>query len=191
MPKTQETPTHFSVFNVRTGVTWLGSVLLQPNIKQGWGEPRECGQAPHQQQSINLQHSLPDAKPKPTLMKTAKKRGQQEVTLAPFLNPDPIAHLVGCSNEAPVVVDRQEVTALIDLGAQVSSISAQFCKDLALQIQSLDQLELEGTGVQLSHTLDLWRLTSKFWGSVITMRCAVVGYPHHNLLQNGSSHGGF
>ena len=39
------------------------------------------------------------------------------------------------------------MTALIDSGAQVSSISSQFCKDLALQIQLLDQLlELEGTG---------------------------------------------
>ena len=56
-------------------------------------------------------------------------------------------HLVGCSNKAPVVVDGQEVTALIDLGAQMSSISAQFCKDLTLQIQLLGQLlELEETG---------------------------------------------
>ena len=45
------------------------------DIKKGWGELRECGQTPHQQQSINLQHSLPDPKPKLTLMKAAKKRG--------------------------------------------------------------------------------------------------------------------
>ena len=39
------------------------------------------------------------------------------------------------------------MTALIDLGAQVSSISSQFCGDHALQIQPLGQLlELEGTG---------------------------------------------
>ena len=44
-------------------------------------------------------------------------------------------------------MDGQEVTALIHSGAQVSSISAQFCKDLTLQIQPLGQLlELEGTG---------------------------------------------
>ena len=49
-------------------------------------------------------------------MKAAKKRGWQEVTTVPFLNPDPIAHLVGCSNKAPVVVDGKEITALIDLG---------------------------------------------------------------------------
>ena len=80
-------------------------------------------------------------------MKAAKKWGWQEVTPVPFLNPDPIVCLVGCSNEAPVVVDGQETTALIDLGTQVSSISTQFCKSLTLPIQPLGQLlELEGTG---------------------------------------------
>ena len=68
-------------------------------------------------------------------------------TPIPFLNPDPIAHLIQHSNEAPVIIDRQEVTALIDLGVQVLSISAQFCKELTLQIQHLGQLlELEGMG---------------------------------------------
>ena len=65
----------------------------------------------------------------------------------PFLNLDPIAHVIGHSNEAPVIIDRQEVAALIDLGAQVLSISAQLCEDLTLQIQPLGQLlELEGMG---------------------------------------------
>ena len=45
-----------------------------------------------------------------------------------------------------MIVDGKEMTALIDLGAQVSSVSSQFCGDLALQIQPLGQLlELEGT----------------------------------------------
>ena len=111
------------------------------------GDLRECSQIPHQQQPINLQHSLPDLKPKLTLMKAAKKRGQPEVTPTLFLNPDPIAQLVGCSSEAPVVINRKEVTALIDLGTQVLSISTQFCEDLTLPIQPLGQLlELEGTG---------------------------------------------
>ena len=80
-------------------------------------------------------------------MKAAKKKEHQEINPVLFLNPDPIVHLVGCSNEAPVVVDRQKVTALIDSGAQVSSINAQFCEDLTLQIQPLGWLlELEGTG---------------------------------------------
>ena len=51
------------------------------------------------------------------------------------------------SNEATVIVDGQEMTTLMDSGAQVSSISSKFCDDPASQIQPLGQLlELEGTG---------------------------------------------
>ena len=65
----------------------------------------------------------------------------------PFLNPDIVARLVGHANEAPVVIDGWEVTALVDLGAQVSNISAQLCKEIGLEIQQLGWLlELEGTG---------------------------------------------
>ena len=83
-------------------------------IKQGQGEPRECGQTPHNTQSINSQHSLPDPDPKLTHRKAARRKGWQQVASVPFLNPDPIACLVGHSNKASVVIDRQEVTALID-----------------------------------------------------------------------------
>ena len=55
--------------------------------------------------------------------------------------------LVGHANEAPVIVDGCEVAALVDLGAQVLTISAQLCEELGLKIQPLGQLlELEGTG---------------------------------------------
>ena len=131
---------------------------------QGWGHmARECTTLakplnqdggnqgnvvnPHQLQSINLQHSLPDPKLKLTLMKAARRKGWQQVAPIPFLNPYPIAHLVGHSNEVPMIIDGQEVTALINLSAQVLSISAQCCKELTLQIQPLGQLlELEGMG---------------------------------------------
>ena len=73
-------------------------------------------------------------------MKVAQKKGWTEVTHVPFLNPDPITHLVGCSNEVPVIVDGQEMMTLIDSGAQVSSISSQLYRDLTLQIQPLGQL---------------------------------------------------
>ena len=77
------------------------------------GELRGCGQTPHQQQSaINTQHSLPDPKPKLTQMKACKKRGRLEVAPVPFLNHDPIACLMGCSNEVPVIIDGQKTTAL-------------------------------------------------------------------------------
>ena len=54
---------------------------------------------------------------------------------------------MGHANEVPVIVDGHEVVTLVNLGAQVSNISAQLCEDLGLEIQPLGQLlELEGTG---------------------------------------------
>ena len=80
-------------------------------------------------------------------MKAAKKRGQLEIDPVLFLNPDPIACLVGYSNEAPANCGWGETTTLIYLGAQVSSVSAKFGEDLTLQIKPLGQLlELEETG---------------------------------------------
>ena len=115
------------------------------------GGPKGMQPSPHQQQlqmpTVGPQHSLPDPKPKLTILKVAQKKWQQEIAPVPFLNPDTKAHLVGHSNEPPVIVDLQEMTALIDLGARVSSVSSQFCKDLTQQIQPLGQLlELEQTG---------------------------------------------
>ena len=72
---------------------------------------------------------LPEPNPKLTHMKAGRRKGQQQVAPIPFLNPDPIACLIGHSNEAPVIIDGQEVTALIHLGAQVLSISVEFCKE--------------------------------------------------------------
>ena len=98
-------------------------------------------------QSVNSQHSLADPDLQLTHMKAAKRKGWQQVAPIPFLNLDPIACLIGHSNEAPVIIDGHEVTALIDSGAQVLSINAQFCEELALQIQPLGQLlELEVMG---------------------------------------------
>ena len=64
----------------------------------------------------------------------------------PFLNPDPIYNFVAQSNEAPVITDKQKVITFIDLGAQVSSISSGFCKQMTLKVHPLDRLlKLEGT----------------------------------------------
>ena len=64
--------------------------------------------------------------------------------------------MVGCANEASVVIDGREVTALVDSGAQVSNISVQLCEELDLEIQPLGQLlDLEGTGGTAILTSDL------------------------------------
>ena len=81
-------------------------------------------------------------------MRVARWTGQQEVMpTVPFLNPDPIVCQVGWSNEAPIIVDGQKVTTLINSGAQVSSVSSGFCKQMALKVHPLRVQE-----AQLSHT---------------------------------------
>ena len=90
--------------------------------------------------------SLPDPRPKPTSMRSAQRMGLQEATPVPFPNPDPIIHLVGHSKKTPVILDGQRAATLINSGAQVLSISSQFCEDLTLQIQPLGRLlDIEGT----------------------------------------------
>ena len=108
----------------------------------------ECGQTPLKSCTINSKHSLCNPKPKLTQDKAVKKRGWKDITPILFLNPNPVAQLVEHANEAPVVVvDGCEVAALVDLGAQVLTMSAQLCEELDLKIQPLGWLlELEGTG---------------------------------------------
>ena len=102
------TPVHFNVSDVKVVATCLGSVLPQPNHLTRLGGTKGMWPNPSKQQpTVDLQHSLPDPKPKLTLLQAVQKRGWPEVTAVPFLNPDPIACLVGCSNEAPVVIDGQ------------------------------------------------------------------------------------
>ena len=141
--------------------------------------------SPLQQHTVSSQHYLSGPKPKPTQVKAVNKKEWKGFVPIPFLNPDLVACLVGHANEVPVVIDRCKVTALIDLGAQVSNISAQFCEDLDLKIQPLGQLlELEGWGVQLFLTSDLWRLTSKFQGLEAIMRkCCCWPSPPQPMLK--------
>ena len=95
------------------GLGPYGSGMPHPrqNFKPVLGELRECGPTPHQHQpqqpTVGPQHSLPDSGPKQITMKAAQRMGWPEVTPVPFLSADPIAHLVGHSNEAPVIVAGQ------------------------------------------------------------------------------------
>ena len=111
----------------------------------------------------------------------------------PFLNPDPVARLVGCANEAPVVVDGREVTALVDLGAQVSTISARLCEELDLEIQPLGRLlELEGTGGAAIPYLGFVEVNLQIPGvRRYNEDVLLSGHPHHDLLRKSSSRGGF
>ena len=81
---------------------------------------------------MNLKHSLCNPEPKLTQDKAGRQREWKDITPIPFLNPDPVVQLVGHANEALVVVDGWEVSALVDFGAQVSTISALLCEELGL-----------------------------------------------------------
>ena len=165
---------------------------------QGWGHmAQECATpskslnlaggtegmwpTPHwQQPTVGTQHSLPDPKPQLTFLKGTQRKEWSKATPAQFLNHDPIAQLVGCSNEASMIVDGQETTALIDLDAQVSSVSAKFCEDLTLQIQLL---EFEGTGGAAIPYLRFMRLTSRSCGLGTTTRMCCWLYKPQPILR--------
>ena len=64
-----------------------------------------------------------------------------------YHNPDPLYHLIGEPNETSVIVENQTVKGLIDSGAQISSISDKFAKELSLEVKKLETLlDLEPTG---------------------------------------------
>ena len=66
---------------------------------------------------------------------------------AQYYNPDPLVRLIGDANESALQVNDYKVTALIDSGAQISTITESFAKLLKLQRRSLKRLlKIEGTG---------------------------------------------
>ena len=64
-----------------------------------------------------------------------------------YHNPDPLGRLVGEVNEAKVIVEGQEMRALLDTGSQLSSISWTWVKKLNLEPRQLQSiLQIEGSG---------------------------------------------
>ena len=62
-------------------------------------------------------------------------------------NPDPLCRLIGPRNEVEVIVNDEQVTALVDSGAQISAVSMAFAKHHGLPIWQLQQLlDFEGFG---------------------------------------------
>ena len=61
-------------------------------------------------------------------------------------NPDLIACLVGKVNEACILIDDVECLALVDSGAQISTITVESVKQLRLKIHQLDRILKFETG---------------------------------------------
>ena len=65
-----------------------------------------------------------------------------------YHNPDPLCRLIGPRNEVEVIVNDEQVTALVDSGAQISAVSMAFVERHGLPIWQLQQLlDFEGFGV--------------------------------------------
>ena len=64
-----------------------------------------------------------------------------------YYNSDPLVRLIGDANESILQVDKFKITALIDSGAQISTITESFVKLLKVNTKSLKRLlKIEGTG---------------------------------------------
>ena len=64
-----------------------------------------------------------------------------------YHHPDPLSRLIGPKNEVKVIVNNEQVTALVDSGAQISAVSMAFAKCHNLPIWQLQQLlDFEGFG---------------------------------------------
>ena len=70
------------------------------------------------------------------------KRGEGK-----YYNPDPLYQLIGQTNEMELEIDGHKIIGLIDLGANISSISKSFAQQLGLPFRQLESLlEIEGSG---------------------------------------------
>ena len=64
-----------------------------------------------------------------------------------YHNPDPLLRLIGPANETTVIVEGQQILALIDSGAQLSMMSRSLVQALKLPIHGLNTLiEAEASG---------------------------------------------
>ena len=57
-----------------------------------------------------------------------------------YRNPDPLVRLIGLANEAIIIVEGQEFPALIDSGAQLSTMSEALVQALKLPVHNLNTL---------------------------------------------------
>ena len=67
-----------------------------------------------------------------------------------YHNPDPLLQLIGPANEATILIEGQQFLALIDSGAQLSTMSKSLVQALKLPIHKLNTLieaEVSGGGV--------------------------------------------
>ena len=80
-----------------------------------------------------------ELRPTPTQgQKTAKKTKLS--TRPQYYNPEPVARMFGRTNEAKIEVNGIPTTCLVDTGATVTIVNAEFCEKLGLEVHSIEGL---------------------------------------------------
>ena len=73
--------------------------------------------------------------------------GGRETSKSKYHNPDPLAQLIGRTNETEIILEGVQMKALIDTGANMSYVNKWLIEKLQLPVQSLQTvLNIEGTG---------------------------------------------
>ena len=73
-----------------------------------------------------------------------------------YHNPDPLAQLIGPTNETEIIPEGDKMKAVIDTGANMSCINRWLVEKLQLPVQPLQTiLNIEGTGGPEFHTTGL------------------------------------
>ena len=105
---------------------------------------RTTGESNENEKSIP--NSKSDSKPQ-SRRDSIKSGATSNKTREQYYNPDPLARLIGKSNESTIIIDGNQCTALIDSGAQVTTITIDLVNKLKLPIYGLQTLlNFRGTG---------------------------------------------
>ena len=125
---------------------------------RGWGYViRECPtQKKHKLQGAQwgrLFASERDARPCVDLLNQTIRSNASLLENDRYLNPDPLARLIGAANETTVPIKKQNSQAIVGSGSMVSQITLALAKALQLKIHRLSTiLSMEGAaGVKVPY----------------------------------------
>ena len=142
----------FNASSVMGGVTWLE--IAHHRKTTGGGRATITNLLPPEEdrkskrESNENEKSIPKSDSKPQSTRDSIKTGAaSNKTREQYYNPDPLARLIGKSNESTIIIDGKQYTALIDSGAQVTTITIDLVAKLKLPIYGLQTLlNFRGTG---------------------------------------------
>ena len=108
------------------------------------GSVASQSQKPQQAVNVHIQHSNAPSKSSSQEKSETAAKSQNDSTARQAnpitTNPDAWGRLIGPHNIAPIRLNSLETTALLDTGAQISSISKQWVEDLGLPLYDLENI---------------------------------------------------